>query len=115
MKKVLIIEDDWDTLELLRIIAKKSNYDVILSSNVLPFTLVEKIKPDLILLDHWVNDQIGSDLCYQIKQNAKTHDIPVIIISAVPGIGKIARESLADGCLEKPFDIEEIEAVLDSY
>lgn len=115
MKRVLIIEDDGDTLELLSFIASSSNYEVIPSSRVLPLEEVERLNPDMILLDHWLGKKLGGDLCNEVKQNPHTKDIPIIMISAIQGLGQIAYDNKADGCLEKPFDIEEIEAVLDAY
>jgi len=115
MKKVLIIEDDMDTLELLGVLASQSNYRAILQSDVLPITEIEQIKPDLILLDHWLGSHLGGNLCKEIKENLATRDIPIVMISALLQIGSIAFDNQADGCLTKPFNLEEIEGVFESY
>ncbi len=115
MKKILIIEDDEDTLELLGYLAEKSDVDVILSTDVLPLVEIDRIHPNLIILDHWIGTKRGGDLCLEIKQNESTADIPVIMISALAEIGQIAMDSCADGSLAKPFDMEEIEDVIENY
>ena len=115
MKKVLIIEDDMDTLELLGVITRQSNYEAVLHSNVLPIEEIEQINPSLIILDHWINDHLGGNLCGKLKSNPKTRDIPIVMLSAIIEIGQIAFDNRADGSLSKPFDIEEIESVLECY
>jgi two-component system phosphate regulon response regulator PhoB len=115
MKKVLIIEDDKDTLEVLGLIAEKLNFEVVLFDEVVPILAIENINPDLIILDHWLGSKKGGDLCFQLKENPITADIPVILLSAMPDIGQIALDNKADGCLFKPFKIDEIEDVLIAY
>ena len=78
--------------------------------------LIEKHHPDLIFLDHWMRTKSsGGELCLMIKENEATKDIPVILISVVNNIGQIAMDSCSDGCLTKPFEIEEIESVVNAY
>ena len=115
MKKVLIIDDDRDTLDILGHIAKQSNVEGVLRSDVLPVTEIEQINPDLIFLDHLLTTKTGGELCLEIKKNEATKDTPVILLSAFNKIGQIANDSGADGCLEKPFDITEIQGVIEAY
>jgi DNA-binding response OmpR family regulator len=115
MKTILIIEDDEETLELLGIIAGNAHYKAVLRSTVLSILEIEQISPDLVILDHWINGKLGGDLCLQIKQNPATSKIPVVLLSALSGIGQIALHSTADGSINKPFDIEEVEAVFHTY
>ncbi|MBD1362645.1 response regulator transcription factor [Mucilaginibacter sp. ZT4R22] len=115
MKKILIIEDDEATLELLGIICENSEVEIVLKSNVIGLAEIERMKPDLIFLDHWIGSSLGGDLCLEIKQNEATKDVPVIIISALTDIGQISMDNCADGCIMKPFDIEEISDVVEAY
>ena len=115
MKKILIIEDDGDTLEMLGFIAKQAEVEVVLRSNVLSLTEIQQIDPALIILDHWIGAKRGGDLCFELKQNEATKEIPVILISAINEIGQIAMNSCADGSIAKPFDIEEIQGIIETY
>jgi two-component system phosphate regulon response regulator PhoB len=115
MKKVLIIEDDGDTLDMLGYIAAQSNVEVVLRSNVIPLAEIKQINPDLIILDHWMGKSSGGDLCLEIKQDQATAEIPVVMLSALNEIGQIAMNSCADGSLAKPFDIAEIEDIIETY
>ncbi|MDP9078584.1 MAG: response regulator [Bacteroidota bacterium] len=115
MKKVLIIDNDRDTLYILGEIAKMSMAEVVLRSNVIPIKEIEEINPGLIFLDHLLGLHLGGDFCLEIKQNEATKEIPVILFSCQDGIGKIAMDSWADGALEKPFELDEILAVIDTH
>ncbi|MBD1363485.1 response regulator transcription factor [Mucilaginibacter sp. ZT4R22] len=115
MKKILIIEDDEATLELLGLICEEKAVEVALKSTLIDLAEIESMKPDLILLDHWMGSSRGGDLCLEIKQNQATQDIPVILISALNEIGQIALDNCADGCIMKPFNVEEIQEVIETY
>jgi len=51
----------------------------------------------------------------EVKNNPATHDIPVILMSALQDVGKIAMECLVDSSISKPFDIEEISEMVHAY
>lgn len=82
-KSIFIIEDETDMLELLAFILKKQGYKVYSfekADNVL--RQMESIMPDLVLLDVMLPDISGLELCKAIKDNAKTTDIPVIMLTS---------------------------------
>jgi CheY-like chemotaxis protein len=116
MKKVLIIDDDEFTLEILGMICVNIGCEVVLKNDLLSLSEIESINPGMIFLDHWMGrEKTGGELCLEIKQNEATKDIPVIMISTVNNIGNVAMDNCADGCLKKPFEIEEIESVVEAY
>ena len=114
-KRILIIEDDGDTSDLLQLIAGQLNFEVTASSGLLPVTDIRAISPDLILLDHWVNNGYGGDLCLELKSDVVTNTIPVVMLSAHTNIDQIARKSGANSYLEKPFDLNDLESVIKKY
>jgi DNA-binding response OmpR family regulator len=66
--------------------------------------VIEKFKPDLILLDVYLGGEDGRDICKAIKQTHKS--IPVIMVSIS---GRLKEKSIACGAddyLKKPFDIK---------
>ena len=109
MKKVLVIEDDAGITDLLEVILEGVGYEVIASTKPLPLDKLTKISPDLILLDHYIEDGLGIDYCKKLKATPRTQHIPVIIVSAIRKIDQLAKDACADGYLEKPFDIGELE------
>jgi DNA-binding response OmpR family regulator len=46
----------------------------------------------------------GLDVCRHLKNDPTTMNIPVLMISALPDIGKLSKLAGADGYIEKPFD-----------
>jgi DNA-binding response OmpR family regulator len=105
LKKVLVIENDADTLEMVGIILEDSVFEVVKSARRMPVEEIAKINPDLIVLDHLLGDGYGDQLCKELKNNPLTHQIPVILFSASFNIEQIANASGADAFIEKPFDI----------
>ena len=105
MKKLLIIEDDRDTLDVIGVILEDDNFEVVESQKRLSLQEIEQINPDIIVIDHLLNDGLGSDLCLAIKSNTNTENIPVILYSASYKIEQLALDSGADAFIAKPFDL----------
>ncbi|MEB3228488.1 MAG: HD domain-containing phosphohydrolase [Synechocystis sp.] len=109
--RILLIDDHpysrlmaIDTLQL-------DVYDVIESDgNPDVFQLVQELQPDLILMDVYLADKDGIDLCKVIKQTVSTAAIPVILMTAMddPNIRLRSRQSGADAFLLKPLDRVEL-------
>jgi DNA-binding response OmpR family regulator len=115
VNKILIIEDDEDTSETLGIIADYLNLTVIKSLKVPLVSEIEAISPEIILLDHWVGNALGGNLCKTLKDNGHTKNIPVIMISAHNKIAEIAEESRADAFLSKPFNLDDLTKLIEKF
>jgi len=107
-KKIIIIEDDPDILDIMTLILSEEGYDVLPTANWEPLDEVNVHQPMLILLDNRLSEGLGRDFCRQFKSNPLTSHFPVVIVSANSGLEEIARDSNADGFLKKPFDITEL-------
>jgi DNA-binding response OmpR family regulator len=107
MSRILAVDDDKDILEVLQFILEDSGYQVdTLSDGHHLFDSINSQLPDLILMDIMLNGLDGRDLCKNVKLNNKTHNIPVIMISASHNISDVLRQDCApDDFLAKPFDI----------
>lgn len=108
MKKILLIDDQVEILELLGYFFKQLHFKVSAFTDIIPLKAIAEIAPDVIALDYRIGDKFGSDFCKEIKSNTQTGHIPVVILSADEGLSQIARDSCADGYLTKPFDIERL-------
>ncbi len=71
-------------------------------SEIIPF------KPDLILLDEFINNSPGHRLCKKIKQVGDLKNIPVIILSTANDIEMIATECNANDYISKPFNVSDM-------
>ena len=110
-KKVLIIDDDVSCLEVMQIVIDDLGCETFSFTTWKSDTIQDiiNISPDLIILDEWLIGVKGSELCVILKSINQLRSIPVILISGVDGLAQIAKKSFADGYIEKPFDIYEIE------
>ena len=114
-KTVLIIEDDPDILEAIELILSDMNIHVLCAPEALQDNEIYALAPDLIILDHWLHKKLGGDLCLTLKTDPHTKKIPIIMMSADLNIANVARYSLADAYLAKPFDINELVNLTHKY
>lgn len=115
MKKLLLIEDDIDTLSIMNYLTAELGIDVVARDRVIDLAEVENIMPDIIVLDHWIYEKMGGDLCFAVKKNPSTSHIPVLMVSAHQDLQRIATEKGADAYLEKPFNIDDFQYVIRKY
>jgi DNA-binding response OmpR family regulator len=113
--KILVVEDNLDIKELLDYILGDDGHETVSCLDGSLLTDLDRIEPDLILLDDKLATVWGSDLCIRLKTDHKTKNIPVILISAMPNLPDIARNCLADAYLEKPFDIDAVTGLIRNF
>jgi len=114
-KTVLIFDDDVNILELCSIILVESGYNVEISET--SHDIIEKvteINPDVILMDNWIPDIGGIKATQLLKQHPEFNHIPVIYFSANNDIHILAETAGADAYLPKPFDLIELENIVDN-
>lgn len=108
-KKILVVDDEPDILEFLRVILEEEGYTVATTDKG---EYVEKLQngglPDIILLDVLLSGKDGREIVKQLKSQEDTKHIPVIMFSAHPSAEATARAYGADDFLAKPFDIDEL-------
>jgi two-component system alkaline phosphatase synthesis response regulator PhoP len=81
-KKVLVVDDERDIVDLLRYNLQREGYDVIAAGNGEQALEKTSEKPDLILLDLMMPVLDGFETCKRLKRNPSTASIPVIILTA---------------------------------
>ena len=116
MNKVLVVDDDKDILTVVKILLTMHGFNVeAISRWEEVFDKTENYKPDIILLDVALGGKDGRLLCKQIKTEAKTSHIPVILFSANHGIVETFTDYLADDFIAKPFEIVNLINKLQTY
>jgi len=103
-KKIMVIDDDPAIRDVLRIILEQAAYEVDTSEDGNEILKSNFSKPDLFLIDRLLSGTDGLELCRHLKQDESTKNIPVVMISAAPGIDGLSRDAGADDYVEKPFD-----------
>jgi excisionase family DNA binding protein len=111
-KKVLIVDDDAEIVELLvDVLGREGKFDTrTASSGYDAGILTEQFRPDLILLDYMLPDVNGNIVCQTIRRNPEFENIKIIIVSGVIKQDEIDQllKSGAEGFIRKPFDIAEL-------
>lgn len=116
LQKIMVIDDDEGILDGFQAILESEGYDVTLAYNAEKlFLLTGTELPDLILLDILLSGSDGREICGKLKSNPATKSIPVIIISAHPGVEKSIKRIGADGFIAKPFDMDELLKIIREF
>ena len=106
-KRVLCVEDDRDTCEVLRFIMTDYDFTAVnLVADAEPLIASERF--DLYVLDNWLPDGSGVELCQRIRELGST--APIIFTSAIaqrPDID-LAMKAGADRYLVKPYEPEKL-------
>jgi CheY-like chemotaxis protein len=85
MAKILIVDDDPDIVESIRVVLESQGYGVISAVNGLEgLTRTKKEKPDLIILDVMMPEGVdGFEVAREIKKDPKTQPIPILMLTAI--------------------------------
>lgn len=109
--KLLIVDDDMDTLRLVGLMLERQGYDVLAaSSGDQALSLAKSASPDLILLDVMMPDIDGYEVTRRLRVDANTADIPVIMFTAKTQLDdKLTGFDVgADDYLTKPTQPQEL-------
>ena len=115
-KKILVVEDDRDLVELLQYNLEKEGFEVEVAYNgVEGLEKVQANPPDAIVLDVMMPEKDGYEMCKELKDDDSTCNIPVVLLTAVASHVTSTRYTHADGMsteaddyIAKPASAEEI-------
>lgn len=110
MKKILVVEDDAPTAELVDMVLSAKGYFSVHTgdgSQVLP--LAKKHRPDLILLDVMLPMQDGYSIQADLLREDQTRGIPVLIMTSKSEMQSLFETSPnVAGFIPKPFSVKEL-------
>jgi DNA-binding response OmpR family regulator len=101
----MIAEDDPSFQKIFSIILKREGYEIEMYTNGKDVYEKSHNWPNLFILDRQLENSDGLEACRHLKANDETKDIPILMISAQPGIGTLATAAGAEDFLEKPFSV----------
>jgi two-component system response regulator MprA len=111
--KVLVIDDEENIIELIKLGLKYEGFQVESASDG-PGGLVsaQRINPNVIILDLMLPGMDGLEVCQQLRMNPITRDIPILMLTAKDEVQDrvTGLETGADDYLAKPFSFEEFVA-----
>jgi two-component system alkaline phosphatase synthesis response regulator PhoP len=106
-KKILLVDDDPDIVDLLRITLRATGCELHCAYDGITALVKAKVEqPNLIILDIGMPDMDGYTVCEQIKTNEDTKHIPIIVLTVKTSGSDVdaAMEKHADWFIAKPFD-----------
>ena len=114
-KRVLCVDDDADSRELISIVLSGAGYEAVLSVGCREAIGLAKIGGfSVIILDNWFPDGNGPDLCREIRSSDQRTPILFFSAAAYPADIDRALRSGAQAYLVKPNGLEELLPTLDS-
>lgn len=104
MEKILVVNNDLDTMTLLKGWLERKKYKVEFTgeSEEVP-ALIRKLRPKLLIVD-----VLREDVVDQVKNNEETKEIPVLLMTGYT-MRKKTPEIKADDVIEKPFNLDLLE------
>jgi CheY-like chemotaxis protein len=112
---IILADDDPAIQDSLCLLLERAGYRVSVFATGDPLMEDGFEMPDIFLLDKQLPGVDGLDVCRFLKEQERTKHLPVIVLSASPHIGQLAREALADDFLEKPFKKKDALAMIAKY
>jgi two-component system response regulator VicR len=110
--RILCIEDDMEMIDLVKLILTRKGYEVFGAvGGQAGLETIERVKPDLVLLDLMMPDMDGWEVFQQMRANEHTKNIPVIVVTAkAQSIDKVLGLHIAkvDDYITKPFGPSEL-------
>lgn len=114
---VLVIEDDAGDRDLLTACLGTAKYDIqSAEGGALGLHLATEQPPEIILLDIHLPDIDGYEVCRQLRQDAQTQPIPIVIITGSddPALHRNVYAAGAQACIMKPFRKEALLTVVEA-
>jgi DNA-binding response OmpR family regulator len=108
VEKILVIDDDDSTVQLISILLERRGYEVIKALRAEDgLRKAYRTHPDLVLLDIMMPDMDGWEVCHRLRELS---DVPIVFLSARTDMRDVVRglEMGADDYIIKPYDNDEL-------
>lgn len=109
-KKILVVDDDSDIVEILSFLLSEAGYETrVLTHGETIFNDIKEFKPNLILMDVMLGGMDGSTICNSIKTDPSMSPLPVILISGTHDLAKsLHLPGAPDDFIAKPFNLDHL-------
>ncbi len=108
-RKVLVVDDDLNILDLLAVILEENGFHVDQARNGREaLELVAQCRPDVLVLDLMMPVLDGWGVARALRADPATSSLPILVVSAARNVEAEARQLGASGWITKPFDLEEL-------
>jgi two-component system phosphate regulon response regulator PhoB len=107
---IVVVDDDITFLEMVQMLLEAEGYQVVTHwRGERADEIIRVTQPDLVIVDWWMTDMLGSELVETLKAHPDTAEIPIVVCSAAhidlqSAMGQL--EQYGVSILLKPFDID---------
>ncbi|HVP21041.1 MAG TPA: response regulator [Anaerolineaceae bacterium] len=118
MARILFIDDDVLTLNLMGRVTELLGHEALLSSSAASaLEMAAQENPSLIMVDLSLPDRDGIEVIQALRQSPATANTPVFVLSAgiASKTAEAAKVAGAEGCLEKPLSLDVLSRVIKNY
>lgn len=113
-KTILICEDDDNLRQLIRVVIGAGYRIVEAGDGDEALALAGEHRPDLIILDLMMPRMSGLDVLSRLRDDVSADGTHIVVMTAWPDSGDAALEAGADRFLQKPFELDELTAIVES-
>jgi len=118
MKKIMIVDDDIETTNILELILKTEGYQpTSVNDSTLAIQIAHQLRPDMFLLDLMMPVIDGFKLCRMLREDPKFMGTPIIIVTALDNKDSkiVAFGAGANDYITKPYLPKELAAKIKVY
>jgi CheY-like chemotaxis protein len=113
---ILVIEDDPQIARLIALVLQRHGWQCeIVTDGRIGLTRAKELMPAMVFADLSMRGMGGEDVCSELKSQQGTKHIPFVVLSGDRDIAQKARKCGADGYLGKPFEFDELIALVEKY
>lgn len=113
MTHIFAVDDENEVLQTLGRVLGREEYDVtLISSSLEAISMLEKQKPDLLILDIIMPEMDGVTLCRRLRRDPRFISLPILFLTAKGNVDDIVTglDAGADDYVIKPFELPELRA-----
>jgi DNA-binding response OmpR family regulator len=107
VKKLAIIEEDTDALDMTVFTFENNGYQVTRCNKETAVNDISDLQPHIIVIGHQLGGTPGNDVCVKLKNSQLTGHIPIILYSVSKNMTDISQGSCADGFIAKPLELDD--------
>ncbi|HYD02973.1 MAG TPA: response regulator [Alphaproteobacteria bacterium] len=118
MHNIMIVDDEPDNIELMKIILSKHGFNPITYTNPVEAfnTLKRGNLPDLLILDMRMPEMSGTDFCTELRKDPKFNNLKIAFFTASNDLNDdLLHKYNVLGFIYKPFNINELIAQINKY
>ena len=99
MEKILVVNNDFDTMELIKRCLERKKFEVKFTSNEDEVPgIIKSFQPDLLLVD-----VLQEMVAKKVRSNARTKSIPILLMTGYTNTSRTFSKEDVDDIIEKPF------------